>query len=457
MRRIVALSISASVISLYCHSVFAHFLWIDWQPASGGGSKARLIFSDKPRPAGRDLTAKFRRAKVWSRSAGGQVTDVALEQGAGDDAKTLVAKLAGQKSACLEAAYDYGVYSHGSQNVLLHYYAKALPAGWEARGEPFVRSPRLDLDVVPHWSDDVLRVSVLYHGKAAARQDVVLFTPSGEEREGKTGADGVATFEHAAAGRYFVRAGYIEGDRGGKLDGKPYAQTWSYCTAGFQVGAFQAGAEAAAKGQVQTAARLLAAARANRSVWTKGFPGFKADAVVTIDGETKTGKLKIDSSGTVELAMPEGKPADWARDQMESMVQHRMPDGQVSEGNVMFVDNDCANPLGRRIALGDDRESSYRIKDGVIREVRRGDDATRFTISVLEVEWNAEKKYLPRSFAMNYFDSKTGELRESHAFHNKWLRLGGFDLPKLILEIAVERKSTSVRQVELKNLELLPQ
>ena len=166
--------------------------------------------------------------------------------------------------------------------------------------------------------------------------------PRAKSAKARPARDGVATFEHAAAGRYFVRAGYIEGDRGGKLDGKPYAQTWSYCTAGFQVGAFQAGAEAAAKGQVQTAARLLAAARANRSVWTKGFPGFKADAVVTIDGETKTGKLKIDSSGTVDLAMPEGKPADSARDQMESMVQHRMPDGQVSEGNVMFVDNDCA-------------------------------------------------------------------------------------------------------------------
>lgn len=212
----------------------------------------------------------------------------------------------------------------------------------------------------------------------------------------------------------------------------------------------------AAKGQGQTAAGLLAAARANRSVWSKGFPGFKADAVATIDGQVKTGKLKIDSSGTVELVMPEGKPADWARDQMESMVQHRIPDGQVSEGNVVFVDDDRANPLGRRIALGDDRESSYRIKDGVIREVRRADESTRFTISVLEVEWNPQKKYLPRSFAMNYFDSKTGELRESHAFHNQWLRLGGFDLPKLILEIAVERSSTSVRQVELKNLELLP-
>jgi hypothetical protein len=450
MRRILAPAVSACVSSVCCHCAFAHFLWIDWQPAVGGESQARLIFSDKPRPEGRDLTEKLRRAKVWSRSAGGQVTDVAVQRGTGADAKTLVAKLAGQNGACLEAAYDYGVYAHGSQNVLLHYYAKALPAGWEARGEPFVRSTRLELDVVPHWSGDVLGVKVLFHGKPAAQREVVLFTPSGEEREGKTGAGGETTFRPAASGRYFIRAGYVEADRGGKLDGKPFAQTWSYCTA-----SFPAGAEAAAKSDAQTAAGLLAGARANRSVWPKGFPGFKADIAVTVDGEAKSGKLKIDSSGTVELVMPDGKPADWARDQLESMVQHRMPDGQVSEGNVVYVDDDRTNPLGRRIALDDDRESSYRIKDGVIREVRRADGATRFTISVLEVDWNPEKKYLPRSFAINYFDSKSGELRQSHAFHNGWRRLGGFDLPTLILEIAVERGSTSVRQVELKNLELL--
>ncbi len=217
----------------------------------------------------------------------------------------------------------------------------------------------------------------------------------------------------------------------------------------------KAGTEAAAKGQDQTAAGLLAAARSNRSIWPKEFPGFKAETIATVDGETKTGKLEIDATGTVELAMPKGKPADWARDQLEAMVRHRMPDGEVSEGNVVFADNDRANPLGRRIALGDDRESSYRIKDGAIMEVRRAAGPMRFTISVLEIEWNPDKKYLPRSFVVNYIDSKTGELRESHAFLNTWHRLGGFDLPQRILEIAVERGSTSIRQVELKNVELL--
>ena len=57
----------------------------------------------------------------------------------------------------------------------------------------------------------------------------------------------------------------------------------------------------------------------------------------------------------------------------------------------------------------------------------------------METQWNAEKKYLPRSFVVDYFDSKTGELRTSLAYRNQWQRIGAFDIPRLILEVAAEK------------------
>ena len=75
-------------------------------------------------------------------------------------------------------------------------------------------------------------------------------------------------------------------------------------------------------------------------------------------------------------------------------------------------------------------------------EVSRRIDSARFTISVLEVQWNADKKYLPRSFVVNYFDGKSGELRESHGFRNDWQCAGGFDIPQRILEIVLRKKHT---------------
>ena len=39
--------------------------------------------------------------------------------------------------------------------------------------------------------------------------------------------------------------------------------------------------------------------------------------------------------------------------QLQSLVQHRMPDGEIAEGNVTFVAEPVAHPLGRLIDLGD--------------------------------------------------------------------------------------------------------
>ena len=61
------------------------------------------------------------------------------------------------------------------------------------------------------------------------------------------------------------------------------------------------------------------------------------------------------------------------------MVQHRMPDGEVTQGDVTFADEADTHPLGRKIDLGDPSlQSAYRIKDDVIMEVNRigrSDDA----------------------------------------------------------------------------------
>ena len=361
--------------------------------------------------------------------------------------RTMVAKSAPQGDACLESTYDYGVYTHGSKPAFLHYYAKALPSAWQTLGGEFARSERLDLDIVPRLDDRKIGLLVLFHGKPAADCEVMVLAPTGEKTY-KADHDGKVSFP-SKPGRYFVRAGYIEADRGGQLAEQHYSETWHYCTAFFEVGKLFAARSNA------SAAEVLAAARNSRSVWGKGFPGFQAEVIAAIDGDQKTGTLKIDASGSVELTMDAGKQADWVRDQFESMVQHRMPDGQIGEGKVVFDKSSPCNSLGRKIVLDDDRESSYRIKDNVIREVCRSAGPMRFTISVLEVEWNADKKYLPRSFVMNYFDSKSGELRESHAFHNDWLRAGGYDLPRGILEIACEGNTSHTLQVELKNVRLL--
>ena len=47
----------------------------------------------------------------------------------------------------------------------------------------------------------------------------------------------------------------------------------------------------------------------------------------------------------------------------------------------------------------------------------------RFTISVLGVHRNDERKYLPEAFTMSFWDVKSGELKQSLAYWNSWRRL----------------------------------
>jgi hypothetical protein len=168
-------------------------------------------------------------------------------------------------------------------------------------------------------------------------------------------------------------------------------------------------------------------------------------------------RAAIDADGVVTVELPAGKLTDWVEEQLNSMVQHRMPDGEVSQGDVTFAEEAGAHPLGRKIDLGDPSlQSAYRIKDDAIMEVNRSAGPTmRFTISVLEIERNKEGKYLPRSFTMNFFDAKSGDLRTSLAYFNSWQRVGAFDLPEQIIEIDAHKGGAGAKQIDFSNCKLL--
>jgi hypothetical protein len=190
-------------------------------------------------------------------------------------------------------------------------------------------------------------------------------------------------------------------------------------------------------------------------VW-HDFPGLSADVVVTSESGPLAGKATVDGEGNVSLEMDKSATAEWVEEQLQTLVQHRMPDGEVAEGTITYPDRDDTHPLGRRVDLGDaTTQSVYRIKNDVIMEVNRNAGPMRFTISVLETSRNAENKYLPRSFTMNFFDVQSGDLKTSLGYFNDWQRIGTFDLPKTILETGAHRGGAHTRQITFSNCRLL--
>ena len=174
--------------------------------------------------------------------------------------------------------------------------------------------------------------------------------------------------------------------------------------------------------------------------------------------ETIKGKVEIDADGIVTLDMPKSKTADWVEEQLNSMVQHRMPDGEVSQGDVTFAEENGPHPLGRKIDLGDPSlQSAYphqgRRDHGSESLGRPRPCGSRS--ACWRSERNAEGKYLPRSFTMNFFDSKTGDLRMSLGYLNSWQRVGEFDVPDKIIEVDAHKGGASTKEIAFTNCELL--
>lgn len=205
----------------------------------------------------------------------------------------------------------------------------------------------------------------------------------------------------------------------------------------------------------RSAVETMKRAHDNRGEW-KDFTGFSADIAVHDQDAKLNGALKIDADGEVTIQLSDSKIAEWVRADLKSLVEHRLPT-RDREYDVSFVKGEKPNALGRLIAFNDDRTHSvYRIRNNLITEVHRNMGNQKLMISVLDVQWNKERKTLPRTYTVSWTDAKTGKVTSSQLVNNRWSRVGGWDLPVRLLKI--ENKADGariVREIRLTNHKLL--
>ena len=186
------------------------------------------------------------------------------------------------------------------------------------------------------------------------------------------------------------------------------------------------------------ASKLLADARAARALW-KNFLGFAADIEINLDGKVSKGTVAVDANGKLKFDGVSKEAEAWAKPIFGSIVGHRL-DSTPRDTPCAFVDDETTHPMGRRIrVLNDELHSGYRIKDEQILVVDRHVEGRKFTISVLENRKNAEGKYLPVSFAVDYWNPTSGELLRSDATFQSWKRVGSFDLPVTARIVTAEK------------------
>lgn len=189
------------------------------------------------------------------------------------------------------------------------------------------------------------------------------------------------------------------------------------------------------------ASKLLADARTARALW-KDFHGFKADIEINLDGKVSKGKVTVDSNGKAAYDGLSKEAEAWAKGIFGSIVGHRL-DSTPRDTPCAFGDSETTHPMGRLIrVLNDEMHSGYRIRDEQILVVDRHVGGQKFTISVLENRKNAEGKYLPVSFVVDYWNPTSGELLRSDATYQSWKRVGSFDLP-VVARIVTAQKVTA--------------
>jgi uncharacterized GH25 family protein len=442
----------------------AHFLWIvPDQDAAGKPLTAKAIFSDTLEPDTNVPVTKIAKTKLYFRTADGKTTEGKWTEG--KHAYTIT--LPNDKRCLVVGVCHYGVYQRGEEEpVLLNYYAKAVvdaansqPSD-EAEGKNLLQGMEqipLDITARPGKPGPV----VVWKGQPLAGAEVVIVTaPKGKDIKVKADADGVVQLPLADLGPDVTKIGFRVSHtepKAGKLDGKEYKAVRHYLTLVGTVrksAVFKKVSPKISPDKEQTkedpaASKLLAEARAARANWNS-FPGFTAELTVNFDGKTYPGTLTVSGTGKVKVDVADDAAREWARRELASLVAHRMDNSSALDTPCTFLDDNAAHPLGRAVrVLNDELHSSYRIRDRQIIEVNRRMKDSRFTITVIENRLNAEKRFLPVSYVVNYWDVGTGALQKSQTHHDAWTRVGSFDLPTSVLVVTATEGRLEARSLTL--------
>lgn len=202
---------------------------------------------------------------------------------------------------------------------------------------------------------------------------------------------------------------------------------------------------AATKLPGQDATALLQRAHEARASW-RGFPGFRAQVHIADEQVAVNGWVQVDAQGNIQCQVPDAP--SWFEPKLKSFVEHRFGDDRDYQAT--FQPDSPTHPLGQLVKIENDAlmGSRYRVKDDVVREVHRTMPDSRFTITVLEVKRNPQRKYLPGVYTVSYWDAQ-GKLTSVTVEVDDWLHRDGWDLPLRWLTVrSADGGARQVRSVQ---------
>ncbi|MFO1045318.1 MAG: DUF3386 family protein [Planctomycetaceae bacterium] len=431
--------------SLLTSAAQAHFLFIQISPHAEAGRTVEVFFSERATAGDPKFVAKIAQTELWRQDQPGKLIPLPVK--AGTD--RLRGYLPSGQAVSVVGRCEYGVLKR-DKSFLLKYYPKAV-SGKPEDLEKLTRHEAIPLEIMPRFSSDSVTLTVLHDGRPVPNTVVTTVDADLQNEELKTDNDGKVVWKLPAAGPYAVYVKHVTTQEGTR-NGDAFQELREFATLGFDWPLEGARVDA-------DAVAMFEKAIAARGAW-KDFPGFTSAISVYLDGRRHNGTVTVKSDGEVsfgaEPAFEDEAAREWVRDQLHSMVIHRVPSSGIRSTPVLsFADTDKDNPLGRLLTFHGGRfASTYRIRDDEIIVVNRNLGRENMSLQMLESERNSEGKVLPRAYLVQYRDADTGAISRVETFRNRWQRVGTFDLPESIGQTISAAGGVSVRSLKLTSIKL---
>ncbi|HEU4326768.1 MAG TPA: DUF3386 family protein [Roseiflexaceae bacterium] len=208
------------------------------------------------------------------------------------------------------------------------------------------------------------------------------------------------------------------------------------------------------------ARQLLREATERNYHWPSDFGGFAADLRYRNGALALEGRVSAPGPRAIQLDLP-GAPAEelaWLRGEVASLIGHRLHrDFAQGDGRYgITAEPDDGHPFGRRVRLhGDPLRSSYRIRDGMLRQATRHLSERFFTLCVSEVQLLGADHYVAQQYSVVHFAATDGRLIRSDVYTDHYVSINNIWLLGTRQLLAADDGGLRMRVLEFANLRLL--
>ncbi|CAN1210758.1 DUF3386 domain-containing protein [Tumidithrix helvetica PCC 7403] len=192
---------------------------------------------------------------------------------------------------------------------------------------------------------------------------------------------------------------------------------------------------------------LFRAAYENRYTWDSNFPGLTANVSVSLNGNTRTGKARINADQSVEVVMDEPKlisrttrtpsgedktvsvdeEQEWLTNQLKDVVTHRKRKTfEEAHGKSGFSMGEADDTGAVEILVtGDAMGSNYKVRDSQICLVSRVMGRMAFVINHLG-HLDTGEGYISSAYSAVFRNPQTDEILRQAKFEDIYEKLGNY-------------------------------